>query len=115
MQLYPPRLKQFGLGGFLFGFISREKRLTGRTFFTKEQAMKHRTCLAVSVCACISLALTAFAGTEPLPNGKEMKLRVRKEEADQVRHLEQMDGMHTYESPQKMKEGYLEWLKTIQT
>jgi len=46
-----------------------------------------------------------------LPNGKEMKLRVRKEEADQVRRLEKMDGMHTFESPQKMKEGFLEWLK----
>jgi archaeoflavoprotein AfpA len=48
-----------------------------------------------------------------LPNGKEMKLRVRKEEADQVRKLEQMDGMHTFENPQKMKEFYIEWIKTI--
>jgi archaeoflavoprotein AfpA len=48
-----------------------------------------------------------------LPNGKEMKLRVRKEEADQVRELETMDGMHTFENPQKMKEFYLEWLKTV--
>jgi archaeoflavoprotein AfpA len=48
-----------------------------------------------------------------LPNGKDMKLRVRKEEADQVRKLEVMDGMHTFQSPQKMKEFYLEWLKTI--
>ena len=36
-----------------------------------------------------------------LPNGKEMKLRVRKEEADQVRRLEQMDGMHTFKAPRK--------------
>jgi archaeoflavoprotein AfpA len=48
-----------------------------------------------------------------LPNGKEMKLRVRKEEADQVRRLEAMDGMHTFENPQKMKEALLEWLKTV--
>ena len=48
-----------------------------------------------------------------LPNGQEMKLRVRKEEAEQVRKLESMDGMHTFESPQKMKEFYLEWLKTV--
>ena len=48
-----------------------------------------------------------------LPNGKEMKLRVRKEEADQVRKLEAMDGMHTFESPQKMREFFLKWLKTI--
>jgi len=50
-----------------------------------------------------------------LPNGKEMKLRVRKEEADQVRKLERMEDMHVLESPQKMREFFLEWLKTIKT
>jgi archaeoflavoprotein AfpA len=48
-----------------------------------------------------------------LPNGKEMKLRVRKEEADQVRKLEKMEGMHVLENPQKMREVFLDWLKTI--
>jgi archaeoflavoprotein AfpA len=48
-----------------------------------------------------------------LPNGKEMKLRVRKEEADQVRKLEAMEDMHVLESPQKMREFFLNWLKTI--
>ena len=47
-----------------------------------------------------------------LPNGKEMKLRVRKEEADQVRKLEETEDIKVFESPQKMKEAYLEWLKT---
>jgi archaeoflavoprotein AfpA len=46
-----------------------------------------------------------------LPNGKEMKLRVRKEEADQVRRLEAMEDMHVISSPQKMKQGFMEWLK----
>ncbi len=50
-----------------------------------------------------------------LPNGKEMKLRVRKEEADQVRRLEAMDGMHTLESPQRMREFFLEWLRGIKS
>ena len=50
-----------------------------------------------------------------LPNGKEMKLRVRKEEADQVRKLEAMDGMHVFESPQTMREGFLAWLKTVKS
>ena len=50
-----------------------------------------------------------------LPNGKEMKLRVRKEEADQVRKLEAMDGVHVLENPQKMKEFFLEWLKTARS
>ncbi len=34
-----------------------------------------------------------------LPNGKELKLRVRKEEADQVRKLETMDDMHVTGEP----------------
>ena len=50
-----------------------------------------------------------------LPNGKEMKLRVRKEEADQVRKLENMEDVHVLENPQKMRETYLEWLKTIKS
>ena len=50
-----------------------------------------------------------------LPNGKEMKLRVRKEEADQVRKLEATEDVHVLESPQKMKEAFLEWLKTLKT
>lgn len=48
-----------------------------------------------------------------LPNGKEMKLRVRKEEADQVRKLEAMEDVHVFENPAKMREGFLEWLKTV--
>jgi archaeoflavoprotein AfpA len=48
-----------------------------------------------------------------LPNGKEMKLRVRKEEADQVRRLEQTEDVRVFENPQKVREGFLEWVKTL--
>jgi archaeoflavoprotein AfpA len=48
-----------------------------------------------------------------LPNGKEMKLRVRKEEADQVRKLESMEDVHVLENLQKMREVFLEWVKTV--
>lgn len=48
-----------------------------------------------------------------LPNGKEMKLRVRKEEADLVRKLEAMEDVHVYADVQKMREGFLDWLKTV--
>jgi len=48
-----------------------------------------------------------------LPNGKEMKLRVRKEEADQVRKLEAMEDMHVFENPERLRESFLEWLKTV--
>ena len=53
--------------------------------------------------------------TTKLPNGKEMKLRVRKEEADQVRKLEKMEDVHVLESPQKMRQVFLDWLKTIKS
>ena len=48
-----------------------------------------------------------------LPNGKEMKIRVRKEEADQVRRLEATEDVRVFENPAKVREGFLEWLKTI--
>ncbi len=48
-----------------------------------------------------------------LPNGKDMKIRVRKEEADQVRKLEATEDMHVFENPEKVREGFLKWLKTI--
>lgn len=50
-----------------------------------------------------------------LPNGKEMKLRVRKEEADQVRKLEQTENVRVFENPAKVREGFLEWLKTVKS
>jgi archaeoflavoprotein AfpA len=50
-----------------------------------------------------------------LPNGKEMKLRVRKEEADQVRKLEATEDVHVFESPRKMQEFFMQWLKTIKS
>jgi len=49
-----------------------------------------------------------------LPNGKEMKLRVRKEEADLVRALERTEDVHVLENPEKLREMFVEWLKTIQ-
>jgi archaeoflavoprotein AfpA len=48
-----------------------------------------------------------------LPNGKEMKIRVRKEEAKQVRKLEATEDVHVFENPETVREGFLEWLKTI--
>jgi archaeoflavoprotein AfpA len=48
-----------------------------------------------------------------LPNGKEMKLRVRKEEADQVRKLIQTEDVRVFENPALVHEGLLEWLATF--
>jgi archaeoflavoprotein AfpA len=44
-----------------------------------------------------------------LPNGGEMKLRIRKEDADNVRKLEQMDGMTALDSLQKIPDIFKQW------
>jgi archaeoflavoprotein AfpA len=41
-----------------------------------------------------------------LPNGKEMKLRVRKEEVAQVEKLRQMEDVFVLEGPQKIREPF---------
>jgi archaeoflavoprotein AfpA len=47
-----------------------------------------------------------------LPNGKDLKLRVRKEEADQVRKLIATEDVRVFEDPAAVKAAFLEWLKT---
>jgi archaeoflavoprotein AfpA len=46
-----------------------------------------------------------------LPNGKEMKLRVRKEEAEQVNKLRTMEDVHVLEGPQKIPDAFKDWFK----
>jgi len=41
-----------------------------------------------------------------LPNGKEMKLRVRKEEVEQVKKLERMEDVHVIEGPHRIREVF---------
>lgn len=47
-----------------------------------------------------------------LPNGKDLKLRVRKEEADQVRKLMATEDVLVFEDPTAVKVAFLEWLET---
>jgi len=44
-----------------------------------------------------------------LPNGKEIKLRIRKEDAEHVRKLEQMEDVFVLESPQRIPEIFKKW------
>jgi archaeoflavoprotein AfpA len=44
-----------------------------------------------------------------LPNGKEMKLRVRKEEVEQVKKLERMEDLFVLEGPQKIRGVFKKW------
>lgn len=46
-----------------------------------------------------------------LPNGKEMKLRVRKEEVEQVKKLERMEDIFVLEGPQKIREVFKKWFE----
>jgi archaeoflavoprotein AfpA len=46
-----------------------------------------------------------------LPNGKEMKLRIRKEDAENTRKLEKMDDMTVLDSPQKIRGVFEKWFK----
>jgi archaeoflavoprotein AfpA len=46
-----------------------------------------------------------------LPNGKDMKLRIRKEDADNTRKLEGMDGMSVLDGPQKIPQVFEKWFK----
>ena len=42
--------------------------------------------------------------TTIIPSGKELKLRVRKEDADNVRRLEKMEGFHVFEHPEDISD-----------
>ncbi len=44
-----------------------------------------------------------------LPNGKEMKLRVRKEEVEQVKKLERMEDVFVLKGPQKIRGVFKKW------
>jgi archaeoflavoprotein AfpA len=47
--------------------------------------------------------------TTKLPNGKEMKLRIRKEDAEQVRKLEKMEDVHVLSDLEKIRTVFKEW------
>jgi archaeoflavoprotein AfpA len=44
-----------------------------------------------------------------LPNGKEMKLRVRKEEVDQVKKLQRMEDVFVLENPKEIRDLFKKW------
>ena len=44
-----------------------------------------------------------------LPNGKEMKLRVRKEEVEQVKKIADMAGVYVVEGPQRIRDVFKKW------
>ena len=51
--------------------------------------------------------------TTTLPNGKSLKLRVRKEDADNVRLLESMEGLKPFEKPEEIVDIFKEELDPV--
>lgn len=47
--------------------------------------------------------------TTILPNGRILKLRIRKDDADNVRRLSQMDGLHLLKNPNSLGEVFNEY------
>lgn len=71
--------------------------------------LTNATIMSLKAFAPVYIAPTDYkVGTvyTKLPNGKEMKLRVRKEEVEQVNKLRSMDGVHVLEGPQKIREPF---------
>jgi len=48
-----------------------------------------------------------------VPNGKTVRIQVRKEEADQVRRLEQMTGMYVIDKPEEIRGIFAERYKAV--
>jgi archaeoflavoprotein AfpA len=46
-----------------------------------------------------------------LPNGKKMKLRIRKEDAENTRRLEKMDDVTVLDGPQRIRDVFEKWFK----
>ena len=38
-----------------------------------------------------------------IPDGREITIRIREEDADNVRKIEKMDGFHVFENPEEIK------------
>ncbi len=47
-----------------------------------------------------------------LPNGEDMKLRIRKEDADNVRRLKQMEDLFVLEDPRKIPDVFKKWFRS---
>jgi len=50
-----------------------------------------------------------------LPNGEDMKLRIRKEDADNVRRLKLMEDVYVLEDPQKIPDLFKKWFGSKQS
>jgi len=49
-----------------------------------------------------------------LPDGQDMKLRIRKQDTENVRKLEKMEGVSVLENPQEICEVFEKWFGHVQ-
>ena len=80
----------------------------GDTMLTNAAIMSLKAFVPVYVAPTDYEAGTVYT---KLPNGKDMKLRVRKEEVEQVNKLRQMEDVHILEGPQKIREPFQKHFK----
>lgn len=76
--------------------------------------LTNATIMSLKAFAPVYIAPTDFKeGTiyTKLPNGREMKLRVRKEETAQVKKLEKMDGVSIIKDPLIIHEVFKNWFR----
>jgi len=76
--------------------------------------LTNATIMSLKAFAPVYIAPTDFKeGTiyTKLPNGREMKLRVRKEETAQVKKLEKMDGVSIIKDPLIIQEVFKNWFR----
>ena len=75
--------------------------------------LTNATIMSLKAFAPVCIAPTDYReGTvyTKLPNGEEMKLRVRKEEVEQVKKIERMKDVFVLEGPQKIRECFKKYL-----
>jgi archaeoflavoprotein AfpA len=75
----------------------------GDTMLTNAASMSLKAFVPVYIVPTDFEEKTVFT---KLPNGREMKLRIRKEDADNVRKLELMDDVHVLREPQKIRDVF---------
>jgi archaeoflavoprotein AfpA len=86
--------------------VSKIANSIGDTMLTNAAIMSLKSFMPVYVAPTDYREGTVYT---KLPNGKEMKLRVRKEEVEQVKKLERMDDVFVLEGPQKIREVFKKW------
>jgi len=86
--------------------VSKIANSIGDTLLTNATIMSLKAFVPVYIVPTDYKEGTVFT---KLPNGKKMKLRVRKEEVEQVKKLERIEDMFVLEGPQKIRVVFKKW------